>query len=173
MRACYRFCPLATKAESVWLTQSPVLQESSRLNVCLYLTPGFAQNNRASGSHTPLPTQMDTLRTDLLLKYILAAAGEEERGLRELGPIHLLKYAYIGDLAHAERHAGSTFTQAAWRFYHFGPWAEEVHGRIDPIVEQLGAVRRTIVSSKFERDSVRYSFSDERTLDSARRPNSF
>jgi hypothetical protein len=32
---------------------------------------------------------MDIKRVDLLLKYILLAAGEEDPGRRELGPIHL------------------------------------------------------------------------------------
>jgi hypothetical protein len=32
---------------------------------------------------------MDIKRVDLLLKYILAAMGQEDPGHRELGPIHL------------------------------------------------------------------------------------
>ena len=32
---------------------------------------------------------VDVARVDLLLKFILAVAGQEERGERELGPIHL------------------------------------------------------------------------------------
>jgi len=42
---------------------------------------------------------MDIKRVDLLLKYILAAAGQEDPGNREVGPIHLVKYVYLADLA--------------------------------------------------------------------------
>jgi hypothetical protein len=44
------------------------------------------------------------------LKYILAAAGQEDYGNREVGPIHLINYVYLADLAFAERHGGETFT---------------------------------------------------------------
>jgi hypothetical protein len=42
---------------------------------------------------------MDINKIDLLLKYILAAAGLEDLGNREVGPIHLVKYVYLSDLA--------------------------------------------------------------------------
>jgi len=108
---------------------------------------------------------MDVAKLDLMLRYILAVAGEEECGNRELGPLQLIKYVYIGDLAYAELHQGRTFTEAPWRFYHFGPWTEEVYRRIEPVAEQLGANRRPIVSSRFENDRVRYSFADEHLLE--------
>jgi hypothetical protein len=108
---------------------------------------------------------MDVARIDLMLRYILATAGEEDAGNRELGPLHLIKYVYIGDLAYAALHQGRTFTEAPWRFYHFGPWTEEVYGRIEPVAEQLGANRRSIVSSRFENDQVRYSFADAHLLE--------
>ena len=44
---------------------------------------------------------MDRDRVDLLIQYALAVAGQNDFGERELGPIHLLKYVYLGDLAHA------------------------------------------------------------------------
>jgi hypothetical protein len=53
---------------------------------------------------------MDINKVDLLLKYILAAAGQEDYGNREVGPIHLIKYVYLADLAFAEKHEGETFT---------------------------------------------------------------
>jgi hypothetical protein len=43
--------------------------------------------------------KMDINKVDLLLKYILAAAGREDYGNREVGPIHLIKYVYLADLA--------------------------------------------------------------------------
>jgi hypothetical protein len=55
---------------------------------------------------------MDIYKVDLLLKYILAAAGQEGYGNREVGPIHLIKYVYLVDLAFAERHRGETFAGA-------------------------------------------------------------
>jgi hypothetical protein len=55
---------------------------------------------------------MDIKKVDQLLKYILAAAGQADYGNREVGPIHLIKYVYLADLAFAEKHGGETFT---WR----------------------------------------------------------
>jgi hypothetical protein len=108
---------------------------------------------------------VDVARVDLLLKFILAVAGQEERGERELGPIHLLKYAYLGDLAYSETHSGETFTRTAWRFYNFGPWAEELFARIEPVALNLGAEVRTFSRAGVENDSVRYSFEDEEELE--------
>jgi hypothetical protein len=42
---------------------------------------------------------MDVKKVDLILKYILAAAGQEDFSNREVGPIHLVKYVYLADLA--------------------------------------------------------------------------
>ena len=47
-------------------------------------------------------------RVDLLLKFIIAAAGQEDYGDREVGPIHLIKYVYLADLAFAEKYDGET-----------------------------------------------------------------
>jgi hypothetical protein len=55
---------------------------------------------------------MDINKVDLVLKYILAAAGQEHYGDREIGPIPLVKYVYLADLAFAEHHIGETFTEA-------------------------------------------------------------
>jgi hypothetical protein len=38
---------------------------------------------------------MDIKKVDLLLKYILAAAGQEDYGNREVRPIHLISKASI------------------------------------------------------------------------------
>jgi hypothetical protein len=51
---------------------------------------------------------MNINKVDLLLKYILAVAGQEDYGNREVGPIHLIKYVYLADLAFAEKHGGET-----------------------------------------------------------------
>lgn len=110
-------------------------------------------------------SDVDVARVDLLLKFILAVAGQEERGDRELGTIHLLKYAYLGDLAYSETHSGETFTRTTWRFYNFGPWAEELFARIEPAVLNLGAEVRTFSRAGVENDSVRYSFEGEEELE--------
>ena len=41
---------------------------------------------------------MDINKVDQLLKYILAAAGQEDFRNREVGPIHLIKYVYLAGL---------------------------------------------------------------------------
>ena len=93
---------------------------------------------------------MDIKRVNLLLKYILAAAGQEDPGDREIGPIHLIKYVYLADLIFAEKHGGKTFTGAPWRFHHFGPWSPEVFSRIEPVITEVGVLVRQIPSSKAE-----------------------
>jgi hypothetical protein len=102
---------------------------------------------------------MDTRRADLVIQYALAIAGQEDRDRRELGPIHLLKYVYLADLAFAQDE-GKTFTGASWRFHHFGPWAPEVYGRIQPAVGAIGVAERRFVSP-FTEDAVRWSVQDQ------------
>ena len=81
-----------------------------------------------SQTHRP-----DQRRIDLLLQYALVRAAQEDDWRdRELGPIHLLKYAYLADCAYAERHDGQMFTGVEWRFYHFGPRQPVIHDRSEP-----------------------------------------
>jgi hypothetical protein len=101
----------------------------------------------------------DPDKIDQLISYVLAVASQEDFGNRELGPIHLIKYVYLADLAFAETHAGQTFTGVAWRFYHFGPWSEDVYERIEPIVRQLGVKERK-VQSRYADDALRWSLDD-------------
>jgi hypothetical protein len=103
---------------------------------------------------------MDINKVDLLLKYILAAAGQEDLGNREVGTIHLIKYIYLADLAFAEKHGGVTFTGTPWRFHHFGPWSPEVFNRIEPVVSEVGADVRSISSPNLEEDITRFSLTD-------------
>lgn len=105
-------------------------------------------------SLAPLP--FATSRVDLLLQCILAVAAEQDDYHdRQLGPIHLLKYVYLADLAYAKGRDGETFTGTDWRFHHFGPWAIDVFQRIEPALEAVGA-ERTTFQSKFADDAVRY-----------------
>jgi len=140
-----------------------VASPQSKLTALRSCTPTEAKIEKA---HRPVEIpDVDVARADLLLKFILAVAGQEERGERELGPIHLLKYAYLGDLAYSETHPGETFTRTPWRFYNFGPWAEDIFARIEPAVLNLGAEVRTFSRPGVENDSVRYSFVDEEELE--------
>ena len=85
---------------------------------------------------------MNLAGVDLVVQYALLEAGRRDDLFdRELGPIHLVKYAYLADLAHAERRGGETFTGAPWKFYHYGPWAQEVHARIAPALAAIDAIK--------------------------------
>jgi len=107
---------------------------------------------------------MDQARVDLVLKYALAVAGQEDPGNQELGPIHLIKYVYLADLVHAQRHAGTTFTCTPWRFYHFGPWAAGVFERLAPVAHLVEARERRFSYSNLEGEGVRWSLRDETVL---------
>lgn len=85
---------------------------------------------------------MNTPHADLVLQYVLAAAGERAGSDREVTTTQLVKYAYLADLAHANRHGGTTFTQAPWRFELLGPHAEELADRIEPVARRIGASSR-------------------------------
>jgi hypothetical protein len=103
---------------------------------------------------------MDPRKVDLVIQYALAVASEaEDYNERELGPIHLLKYVYLADLAYAQDGVGS-FTEAVWRFHHFGPWSVEIHGRIAPAVQAIHANERRFPSRFKEEDAVRWRVQD-------------
>lgn len=107
----------------------------------------------------------DTTRVDLLLKYVLAVAGQEEPGNREVGAIHLVKYVYLADLAYADRHIGETFTGAPWRFHHFGPWSTEVFARIKPALASVGAEERRYSSARHAEEAIRWFVDDEHLVE--------
>lgn len=108
---------------------------------------------------------MDPSRADLLIQYALAAAAQEDAGSRELGPIHLVKYVYLGDVAYAQAHGGETYTGAAWKFHHFGPWSVEVFRRIEPATVSIGATERAF-ASRYQEDAKRWSLRDPGKLES-------
>ena len=104
-------------------------------------------------------------RIELLIKYILAAAGQEdEYTFRDLGAIHFIKHIYLADLAFAETNDGATFTGVPWKFHHFGPWAYEVFERIEPVAASIGATKKVISSDKYD-DFTRWSLIDEELFD--------
>ncbi len=108
---------------------------------------------------------MDAERVRRLVELCLGcAARQDDWRERELGPIHVLKYLYLADLAHAERNGGQTFTGAPWRFYHYGPWAAEVYDLIEPAASSVGAERK-VIPSQYDRDTVRWRLPDDEADD--------
>ena len=104
----------------------------------------------------------DISKVDQLIQYIILTAGQEDdRFDRELGPIHLIKYLYLADLSHAEFHNGETYTGLPWRFHHYGPYCEEALFRIEPALILINAEKKTIESTRYEDDFIRWSKSDD------------
>ncbi|MGV8081927.1 MAG: hypothetical protein AB2L22_17905 [Syntrophales bacterium] len=112
---------------------------------------------------------MDTSKVDLIIKYILATAGQEDFENQELGPIHLVKYVYLADLAYAEANNGETMTGAEWQFYHYGPWSYDVYSRIETVVKDVNATKRIITSYKYESDGIRWKLLDDELYESLRK----
>src|SRR6185436_20417498 len=110
-------------------------------------------------------TGMDARKVDLIIQYALAAAGEADDSRdRELGPIHLVKFVYLADLAHAQQEGGATFTGTDWRFHHFGPWSPEVFLRIPQAAHAISAEERRFPSKFKEEDAVRWRTRDGELL---------
>lgn len=103
---------------------------------------------------------------DKLIQFALLVAGEEDDFQdRQLGPIHLIKYVYLADLAFAHSKNGQTFTGVEWQFYKFGPWAQVVNERIEPALLCIDAEKKTFPSSFDDRDDwVRWQAVDESHL---------
>lgn len=109
--------------------------------------------------------KIDINRIDLLLQYALVVAGQDTGWDRELGMIHLIKYVYLADFAYAEKHDGQSYTGIPWRFYHFGPWAEEVYQRIEPALTAIDAEKKIIPNPRDEKDVIRWIKSDDELFD--------
>lgn len=102
---------------------------------------------------------MNRRRVYDIIQYSLLVAGQEEDFFdRDLGPIHIIKYVYLADLAYAQYHNGKTYTGIDWKFYNFGPWNYELFECIEPALEEIGAERK-VLESQYEgkEDYVRYS----------------
>jgi len=107
----------------------------------------------------------DFNKIDLLLKYILAVASQEDWPNHEIGPIHLIKYIYLADLKYAEHTNGGTFTGLTWKFHHYGPWSVDAYSRLEPAMQEIGANERRFSSPKYEDDIIRWSIRDEKLYD--------
>ena len=105
---------------------------------------------------------MDKKKVDQIIVFsLLEANRQDEPWDRELGPIHLVKYVYLADLAYSETHEGLTYTGTPWKFHHFGPWAAEVQQRIDPAVKEAGGIKKTVSNPMIMNDFFRYSYADD------------
>lgn len=94
---------------------------------------------------------MDTKKVDLLIQYALAVAAEEGHPFdRELRPIHLIKYCYLGDLAYAREHGGQSYTGVPWQFYHYGPWSRDLWQRLEPAARSIGAEEKHFSTARQE-----------------------
>ena len=103
---------------------------------------------------------MNKSRIHKLLQYALAEASQNENwDQRELGPIHLIKYVYLADLAYAEVHGGETYTGIPWRFHKFGPRCEDVFLEIDTALAAIGAEKKQI-SGQYQDDYFRWRNTD-------------
>ncbi|MBL8934242.1 MAG: hypothetical protein JNM69_06805 [Archangium sp.] len=102
---------------------------------------------------------MDQQRVEEVFQYALALASEQSV---QLGPIHLLKYAYLGDLAHAEA-TGESFTGVEWRFHKFGPYARAAEERIAPAMAAVRADERFVAYERRDevRETSRFALDDE------------
>lgn len=100
---------------------------------------------------------MDRSKVDKIIQYALAVAGDQDICDRELGPIHLIKYVYLADLAYAERNKGESFTGTIWKFHHYGPWSVDVFNRIEQACEAVEAEKRAIPSQYSDNDFIRWS----------------
>ncbi len=106
---------------------------------------------------------MDTANVDRVIQYALLAASEEDDYRdRQLGPIHLIKYVYLADLAFAVQNNGKIFTGTDWRFHKFGPWSFELHERIEPALQAVNALKKTFPSDYPDKeDRTRWSLRDD------------
>lgn len=104
-------------------------------------------------------------KIDQIIQYSLLVAGEQDDYIeRQLGPIHLVKYVYLADLAYAERREGETYTGVKWKFHKFGPWSMEVFSRIEPALVSINAHKKNFPSDYGNEDWVRWELRDERLL---------
>jgi hypothetical protein len=99
-------------------------------------------------------------RIHKIMRYAVGVASNaDDPQRRELGPIHLIKYAYLGDLAYAAAHDGETYTGAPWRFHHFGPWTTEVWKEIEPAMT-CPLIRHRSFRGRFQDDVSRWRSED-------------
>lgn len=107
----------------------------------------------------------ETLKIFQLMQYsLLLAARSDDYFERALGPIHLLKYAYLADMDYARFNDGKTFSGIDWIFHHFGPWSVVAFTHIDDALTPIGAMKKTFQSDFGDKDCVRWSMEYDEQL---------
>lgn len=105
----------------------------------------------------------NTERIDQLIQFALLTAGQEDEYIhRWLGPIQLVKYVYLADLAFARENEGQTYTGLPWIFHHYGPWEYSCFERIEPALAAIGAEKKVIPSKFYDDDYDRWCLRDSR-----------
>jgi hypothetical protein len=105
---------------------------------------------------------MNKERIKQIIQYTLVISAQEDNFHdRSLGPIHFIKYVYLVDMEYAKYHDGKTFTGINWLFHHFGPWSNDVNNAIEPALQAINAVKKTIPSDYSEDDYIRWSLRND------------
>lgn len=113
---------------------------------------------------------MDPKRIDAVVQFALLQAGEEDDYFaRQLGPIHLIKYVYLADLAHAQANQGETYTGTDWIFHKFGPWSNQVFERVEPAAAEIQAEHKSFRSDYGDDDWHRWIARDDQRLKDRKR----
>ena len=100
-----------------------------------------------------------------LMQYaLLLAAQGDEYPEQLLGPIHLLKYAYLADMDYAIFNEGRIYSGVTWKFHHFGPWSAEAFMQIDEALAPIGAIKKTFQSDYGDKDCIRWKAEFDGTL---------
>jgi len=108
----------------------------------------------------------NTEKIDKLIQFVLLTAGQEDEYIdRWLGPIHLVKFVYLADLAHARANEGRTYTGLPWIFHSYGPWDLSCFKRIESALAAIDAEKKVISSHQFEEDYHRWYIRDSRLHD--------
>lgn len=75
-----------------------------------------------------MPSSSSSPGTAAILAILLEA---QQAGVSKITRTALMKYLYLLDLYMAEESQGKTWTGTAWRFHHFGPYAQALADEID------------------------------------------
>lgn len=116
-----------------------------------------------------LDRAMDIDKVDTIIQYALAVCRcvhDDDWMMQSLGPIHLIKYVYLADLAYAEKH-GKCYTDTDWSFLNFGPFSPSLFSRIHPALQEIDADEK-IIPSKYQNDFQRWRIVDYESAESLR-----
>lgn len=96
-----------------------------------------------------------------LIQYAILVAGDTDDSFSSrLGPIHLVKYLYLADLANAKKCEGKTYTGLSWRFFNFGPWSPDAFNHIETAAAKINATIYRFASDYGDEDFLRFEKKD-------------